>query len=249
MTPEAWFAVSDPGPLLAFVQDHRTRVGQQPQAVDRRLRLFACAAARQVWDLLSTDARSSVQASERYADGQATRTDQLAATVKRPTGSITAAQLAQAVARAATGLEDEIPPEMLRYQMPIDPTGAAGFAARAVAARDVGPAPPVLPTPHAWHTAWTAAFAAACAIQADYVRDIFPPPRYVPQRDPQWTTSTVLALARQIYETGDFSPVPILADALQDAGCEDEMLLSCCRTRGNIHVRGNWVVDLILGRT
>jgi hypothetical protein len=49
-------------------------------------------------------------------------------------------------------------------------------------------------------------------------------------------------------ETGDFSAIPILADALQDAGCEDETLLKCCRTSGNNHVRGNWVVELILER-
>ena len=58
----------------------------------------------------------------------------------------------------------------------------------------------------------------------------------------------MLALAQQMDETGDFSAIPILADALQDAGCEDEMLLNSCRTPENNHVRGNWVVELILAR-
>jgi hypothetical protein len=49
-------------------------------------------------------------------------------------------------------------------------------------------------------------------------------------------------------ESGDFSVAPILADAIQDSGCVDETILNCCRTAGNNHVRGNWVVDLILGR-
>jgi len=49
-------------------------------------------------------------------------------------------------------------------------------------------------------------------------------------------------------ETGDFSVVPILADALQDAGCDNELMLARCRVESNVHCRGNWVVDLVLGR-
>ena len=62
-----------------------------------------------------------------------------------------------------------------------------------------------------------------------------------------WRTETVLALARQMYATRDFSVMPILADALQDAGCGDEQILSHCRDRKQVHARGCWVVDLILG--
>jgi hypothetical protein len=50
-----------------------------------------------------------------------------------------------------------------------------------------------------------------------------------------------------MYESRDFSAMPILADALQDAGCEDESILAHCRGPGP-HVRGCWVVDLVLGR-
>ena len=46
----------------------------------------------------------------------------------------------------------------------------------------------------------------------------------------------------------DFSPMPILADALQDAGCDNEAVLAHCRGDGP-HVRGCWVVDLILGQS
>ena len=60
-------------------------------------------------------------------------------------------------------------------------------------------------------------------------------------------TSTVVALARGIYESRDFSAVPILADALQDAGCENADVLEHCRGEGP-HVRGCWVVDLVLGK-
>jgi len=55
-----------------------------------------------------------------------------------------------------------------------------------------------------------------------------------------------LTLARQIYESRDFSAMPILADALQDAGCDNEDILSHCRDTNQPHVRGCWVVDLVL---
>jgi hypothetical protein len=64
---------------------------------------------------------------------------------------------------------------------------------------------------------------------------------------PDWRTDTALALARQIYESRDFGAMPILADALQDAGCDDTGILDHCRGSGP-HVRGCWVVDLVLGK-
>jgi hypothetical protein len=64
---------------------------------------------------------------------------------------------------------------------------------------------------------------------------------------PSWRTDTALSLARQMYDSRDFSAMPILADALQDAGCDSEDILSHCRGDGP-HVRGCWVVDLVLGK-
>jgi hypothetical protein len=65
--------------------------------------------------------------------------------------------------------------------------------------------------------------------------------------DPAWQTPTVLALARGIHANCAFDRLPILADALQDAGCDNEDILSHCRGDGP-HVRGCWVVDLVLGK-
>jgi hypothetical protein len=65
---------------------------------------------------------------------------------------------------------------------------------------------------------------------------------------PLWCTDTALALARQMYESRDFGAMPILADALQDAGCESEDILAHCRDTALEHVRGCWVVDLVLGK-
>jgi hypothetical protein len=252
MTPEAWFAATNPVPLFAAALEDPANRGSRAPAFVRRLRLFNCATARQVWDLLSTDARSAVQASERYAEGRATRTDLIATALEQQFGTVTATQLARMAALEANVLVENDPRLTIASDLHVFILNrwiaSSMYAARAVATRDVGPAPPGRPTTPEWHAAWTAAFDAARATQADYFRDIIPPPRYQPKRNPQWITSTVLALARQMDDSGDFSAVPILADALQDAGCDDETLLGCCRTAGNNHVRGNWVVELVLER-
>jgi hypothetical protein len=65
---------------------------------------------------------------------------------------------------------------------------------------------------------------------------------------PEWRTGTGIALAHQMYESREFGAMPILADALQDAGCDNEDILSHCRDASATHVRGCWVVDLVLGK-
>jgi hypothetical protein len=51
-----------------------------------------------------------------------------------------------------------------------------------------------------------------------------------------------------MYDTRDFGVMPILADALQDAGCDNDDILAHCREANANHVRGCWVVDLVLGK-
>lgn len=65
--------------------------------------------------------------------------------------------------------------------------------------------------------------------------------------EPGWRTDTAVALARLMAHSGDFSAMPILADALQDAGCDTPAVLDHCRSLVP-HARGCWVVDLILGK-
>jgi hypothetical protein len=80
-----------------------------------------------------------------------------------------------------------------------------------------------------------------------FVHDIFGNPFRPITCSPSWRTDTALSLARQMYDSRDFSAMPILADALQDAGCDSEDILNHCRGPGP-HVRGCWVVDLVLGK-
>jgi hypothetical protein len=83
--------------------------------------------------------------------------------------------------------------------------------------------------------------------QADHLREIVGNPFHPISFAPGWRTGNTIAIARKMYEERDFSSMPILADALQDAGCDNEEILNHCRGPGP-HVRGCWVVDLVLGK-
>lgn len=71
--------------------------------------------------------------------------------------------------------------------------------------------------------------------------------RHVPF-EAAWRTSTVAATAEGIYADRAFDRLPIMADALQDAGCDNADILNHSRS-GGLHVRGCWVIDLILGKS
>jgi hypothetical protein len=65
--------------------------------------------------------------------------------------------------------------------------------------------------------------------------------------EPSWRTSTAVAMAQRIFAERRFELLPILADALEDAGCENGDVLTHCRGEG-VHALGCWVVDLVLGK-
>jgi hypothetical protein len=83
---------------------------------------------------------------------------------------------------------------------------------------------------------------------AHLLRDIFGNPFQPVSFSPDWRTDTAVSLARQMYDSREFGAMPILADALQDAGCDSEDILNHCRDANQVHVRGCWVVDLVLGK-
>ncbi|MBL8793030.1 MAG: hypothetical protein JNM56_03935 [Planctomycetia bacterium] len=83
--------------------------------------------------------------------------------------------------------------------------------------------------------------------QCNLIRDLFGNPFRPVSVHPAWLTSTVTSLAQGIYDERTFDCLPILADALEDAGCDNADILNHCRQPGE-HVRGCWVLDLLLAK-
>jgi hypothetical protein len=189
------------------------------QASPRKLRLFPCGCCRHRWHLLPGDFRRAVELSEEFADGRATRK---------------ALQAAAAVPfRAWRGWKGEA------GDPPFGGALAAYLAARPLRDNSRYMEPEAVLRDMFGPGEGEAA--------TRLIRCVFGNPFRPVTSEPSWLTTAVVALARQMYESRDFSAMPILADALQDAGCENADVLGHCRG-GGPHVRGCWVVDLLLGK-
>jgi hypothetical protein len=225
MTEAEWLTGTDWELLLAHLG---------PAAGARKRRLFGCACCRGLWHLLS-DARSraAVEVAERYADGQAGEEERQAAQWS-----------AQAV---LAGLR-------VKGRGGDSPQCDAAWAAAGIAGRYGGmqPAAAVAATwpRHAPDSDYRAWFLAGQRRLADLVRELFGSPFRPPALDPAWLTfdgGLVPVLARKIYDERAFDLLPVLGDALEDAGCDRADVLGHCRGPGP-HVRGCWVIDRILGK-
>jgi hypothetical protein len=86
-------------------------------------------------------------------------------------------------------------------------------------------------------------------MQIEIVHDVVGNPFRPVAFDPAWQTTTAISLAQTMYDARDFAAMPVLADALEDAGCAVPDVLNHCRDPKGAHVRGCWVVDLVLGKT
>ena len=83
--------------------------------------------------------------------------------------------------------------------------------------------------------------------QHGVVRDIFGNPFRPTDFDPTWRSGPSTGIASRMYGARDFTAMPILADAIEDAGCVNAGILAHCREPA-VHVRGCWVVDAVLGK-
>ena len=83
-------------------------------------------------------------------------------------------------------------------------------------------------------------------VMAAVVREVVGNPFRPVEFLPRWRTETAVTLARHIYDRRDYGAMPILADAIQEAGCEVEDVLNHCRDPDARHVRGCWVLDAVL---
>ena len=240
MTEAEWLAATDPAPILAFLRD---RGG----AGERKLRLFAVACCRRVWDWLSDErSQRAVRVAEWYAE-QAVGSDVL----------LSAAADAETASREVC-LDS-------RY----DPYDSATWKAAYAAWRVCGDTPEeasggaagalaCVTAAHTWdeghpHESLDLLKAedAERGVNCRFLRCLFGNPfRPAPSLAPSvlaWNSGTVPKLAAAIYEERAFDRLPVLADALEDAGCADADILGHCRGGGE-HVRGCWVIDLVLGK-
>jgi hypothetical protein len=230
MTEAEWLAAEDPDPMLAYLRAERGRAGE------RKLRLLACACCRRVWDLLSDPrSREAVETGERYVDGRAGERDMAAARAEAMTAL---KETASQAAWAAYWAVNRRASESVWHACAAAAGAVLTAAGRAAEAGGTDQA-----------AAWHAARSAVARDQAGLVREVFGNPFRPPAVDPawlKWAGGTVASLARAAYQERSFDRMPVLADALEEAGCADEVILSHCRQPGE-HVRGCWVVDRLLG--
>jgi hypothetical protein len=200
----------------------------------RKLHLLACACCRWVWDQLGAEHRRAVEAAERFADGRI-GPDGLAsaAAVAREAGADADAYSDWSAAQAAVRSAHPTAAEAVRQAL------FHSFNARA---RD----------PHTPGALDKARWAETEAFQCGLFRDLFGNPFWPPPAlDPAWLVwndAAVRRLAVAVYDERAFDRSPILADALEEAGCTDDEILGHLRGAGP-HVRGCWAVDLLLGKS
>jgi hypothetical protein len=225
MTEHDWRSASDPTPMLEYLQG---------KVSDRKLRLFACACCRQVWNLLLyVPSRTAVEVAERYADGAATERERGAARASALT--VVGGGLRQSGWAAYWSASFNIVESVWNASASAAEAATYKAADNARLAGDDCAA------------AWDHARAAAGRSQAALLHELFGDIFRSLSLQRRWITPTVTAIAQQAYEGRDFALLPILADALEDAGCDLEALLLHLRSSGD-HVRGCWAIDMILGQ-
>jgi hypothetical protein len=257
MTEAEWLASTDPTPMLEFL---RGRVS------DRKLRLFACACCRRIWHLLLDErSRRAVEVSELAADGlvkkrKLDRAREGASQAAKDTAR-REEELLWSWIRVARSEEEETraPPAARQARAVVE----AAQAAEAAAGDDAHRAADLV--------VWFAAKAATLQVMAERAIESFERPEVQganaaerrsqsavahcifgrPSRlltvEPRWLTLKVHALAQVIYCDQSFHHLPELANALEEAGCHNDDILSHCRGPGP-HVRGCRALHLVLGK-
>jgi hypothetical protein len=228
MTEQEWLACAKPEEMLEFLGS---------KASDRKIRMLACGCCRRASSLAYvTDLLAFIEIAEEYADGLRDLTNMEAANVRaaaiRDSAEAARKVTLQNIAHAVTWATDREHSER--------GIGCAGYAVaqkEALAGRSKKDR----------NTRYVRAYLREHEVQGTLVRDVFGNPFRLVSVDLPWLTTTVVSLAKAIYHERAFDRLPILADALEEAGCTNADLLAHCRGPGP-HVRGCWVVDSILGR-
>jgi hypothetical protein len=185
---------------------------------DRQLRLFVCACARRLWHLLTDETReNSVQLAERFVDGKASEEEILAR--------------CREIRLADAGQERPAEPAVASCCI----RQGSGYGGPYYYCHEVLEALSEDPG------------AEEDAARSALLRDIFGNPFHRVAFDAGWRTEHTVGIASRMYEERDFTAMPILADALEEAGCDNPDIFAHCREPG-VHVRGCWVVDLVLAK-
>jgi hypothetical protein len=246
---EQWLKLLGPADQLAELVLHHKLRGSV--AGKRKLRLFCTEGCRLVWDRLDTDAQRMVEAAERYVAGVARKADLAAVHAN-------AESLARAASEAARPFDNDgvrdTPAGIAAFQLRemrelVQYTTAPAALDRYQVTHVVTNLTRLLSTVKAlnpWSAYGPALEAAGDRVKL-LIRCLFGNPFRPVAFDATWKTSAVVGLAETIFADRAFGCMPILADALQDAGCNDDSILDHCRRDGP-HVRGCWVVDMFLGK-
>ncbi len=218
MTEAEWLTCTDTCAMLQFLGG---------KGSERKFRLFACACCRRIGHLLTDErSRKGVEVAEQFADAKASEDElNMARRAAWAVSSHRIDRLAVASEAAAEALWLN------------DAYGSAYHAHFA--------------SYNSYYSVGEAASASECAVQRRILGDIFGNPfRSFPALAVSWLAwndGAIRKIAQAIYDARAFDCLPLLADALEDAGCTDADILAHCREPGE-HVRGCWVVDLLLGK-
>ena len=229
MNESKWMSCVEPNEMLFYLRsagENRKKCGR------KKLRIFGCYCARRVEGWMSARGRCWVEMGEKLIDGHRTTGEY---DPDEPDFSWFEFHSARRVETSA----DNAGRLTASRNILVAAMGAAGGALSAIASNA-----------ELHHKDVDSLIAAERIVQADLLRDIFGNPFRPSTIASEWLTwnnATVPKLAQTIYDDRRYDIMPILGDALEDAGCTDAQILDHCRGPGP-HVRGCWVVDLILGK-
>jgi hypothetical protein len=248
MTEADWLACTNPKLMLEFLRSSGT-------ATDRKLRLFACACCRRIFPLLDDKptSRKTIEFAERFADGLATQ-NELRGRTWGKAGRANHVVLCSAFDAAQTSAEygaGKVAQVVAAEDIAIATRWRAAFdeallrrgdrLTEALAAADAAVSDTAV-----WLTARETARNQESRCQSDLLRCIVGNPFRIAPSVLTWNDGTVVRLATSIYKDRRFADMPVLGDALEEAGCQDQVMLAHCREQGAVHVRGCWVIDLLL---
>ncbi len=230
MTEQEWLNCSDPTVMLEFLR---------PADHGRKLRLLIVAFCRHRLDLVCDGAVSWIETAERFADGGATLAELQDAKGQADNQACYEDALHQHV-----NLELDnptlTPDEANTFTQELDHRDDRLYATMMIHAATFPQLAVTEEVRHLRGSGWW-------PISSELNRCIFGNPFRRVTFDSAWRTPTVTALAQAIYAERRFADLPILADALEEVGCTSADVLDHCRSGGE-HVRGCWVVELLLDK-